>query len=206
MVAAGGTGGSGSTSRFCSDSPECVFGYRMPSHVRRLAAVLAAAAGVALLIPPAAAERIVAVDPTGDGEKGSTLDIGEIVVRNRDRALVTTVHFGRAALGDLIFLVQARGKAPGEWAHIVNHHRRPEKGDTTWLATIDGKQPCAGLRVTWDHPADTATLRLPSRCFEDGDYGDVHLRVLTERTVDVDWYAPTPDDDSWRWTPWAARG
>ena len=63
---------------------------------------------------------------------------------------------------------------------------------------------CSALAATWK--GESARVRPPSRCFHAGDYGAVHVKILTEGGAsDVDIYAPK-SGDSWRWTPWAARG
>lgn len=142
-------------------------------------------------------------DPSGDGEARKLLDITAVDVRNRDHAIRTTVTFRRAGRGDLIFLVQARGEKRGQWAHIVNRHR-PRKADETTLAGGPVDPECSGVSVHWSD--QSATLSLPSGCFHSGDYGAIHLRVLTEQgAIDVDYYAE-PGAATWQWTPWISRG
>ena len=66
-------------------------------------------------------------------------------------------------------------------------------------------KPCRGLTVTWDHEADVVKVRLPSRCFREGDYGAVRVKVITEIGSDAD-LAPKDADGDWRWTDHVSRG
>ena len=94
---------------------------------------------------------------------------------------------------------------------LVASRHRPERGDRNFVRSSEGEQKCNGLRVVWDHDADTARVRLPSKCFEDGDYGAVRFRVITEIGSDADW-APQESADAendtprWAWSDWTPRG
>lgn len=173
--------------------------------LRKLWLVVGLVAVLSAVAAPAQAERIKVKDPEGDTYDGRRLDITGVEVRNRDHAVVTKVSFVQAGRGDLVLLFQARGDSRRDFARVISHHR-PKRGDINVLDTADGVQTCDGLRVRWDHGADSARVRLPSRCFRGGDYGAVHVRVLTEIVVDQDYYAPSADAENWRWTPWVARG
>ncbi len=156
--------------------------------------------------PPAQAGRIEVVDPSGDTYTGGNLlDITTVVVRNLDRAIVTKVFFERAGKGDLIVHFQTDGEPDRVLAAVVSHHR-PRRGDRNSFGATDGTEDCAGLRVTWNHDLDLATIKLPSTCLAQGDYDDVRARVLTEIVVDQDVYAPNAGAQNWPWTRWVPRG
>lgn len=157
-------------------------------------------------LAPAQAGRLEVVDPSGDTYSGgSLLDITTVIVRNLDRALVTKVLFERAGKGDLIVHFQTDGEPDRVLAAVVSRHR-PKRGDRNSFAATDGTDSCDGLRVSWNHERDLATIRLPSTCLAQGDYDDVRARVLTEIVVDQDVYAPNPGARGWPWTRWVARG
>jgi hypothetical protein len=170
--------------------------------MRRLA-IIAVAAGLLLPASPALAQSRTFEDPAGDGLHGRALDITSYRVANRDHALVVTVSFVRATRGDLGLWFSARGDRRREQALVFSRHRF--RGDDNRLRTIDGDQPCAGLAVAWDHDADTATVRLPSRCFRAGDYGAVRVRVITEIGSDAD-YTPKNPRGGWAWGSAVGRG
>ncbi|MDZ5620345.1 hypothetical protein [Nocardioides bizhenqiangii] len=155
---------------------------------------------------PAHAGRLEVADPSGDTYNGSSLlDITTVVVRNLDSAIVTKVHFGRAGTGDLIVHFQTDGEPDRVLAAVVSHHR-PTRGDRNSFAATDGTEGCDGLRVSWNHDLDLATIKVPSRCLAQGDYDEVRVRVLTEIVVDQDVYAPNPGARGWPWTRWVPRG
>lgn len=158
-----------------------------------------------LLLPLAAAtaQTISIDDPAGDGLKGRKLDITSVKVANRDHSIVTRVSFVRAAVGDLAIYYGARGDRRTDVARVVSVHR--PRGTTNTFETVDGAQPCTRLSVTWNHDNDTVTVRLPSRCFRAGNYGAVHVRVITEIGSDAD-IAPKNSAGGWRWTRWVRRG
>ena len=109
----------------------------------------------------------------------------------------------RAVRGDLGIRYWARGEKRRDMALVFNKHR--PRGDNTSLLTIDGEESCRALTVTWDHEADVVKVRLPSRCFREGDYGAVRVKVITEIGSDAD-FAPKDADGDWRWTDWISRG
>ena len=135
--------------------------------------------------------------------RNEKLDITSIKVANRDHAIVSTVTFVRAVRGDLGIRYWARGEKRRDMALVFNKHR--PRGDNTSLLTIDGEESCRALTVTWDHEADVVKVRLPSRCFREGDYGAVRVKVITEIGSDAD-FAPKDADGDWRWTDWISRG
>ncbi len=179
----------------------------MPS--RRLATAIAAFLLPLGVATPVLADALAVDDPAGDGLKGKKLDITSLRLSNRDHAIVVEVSFVRAAAGDLGIWLHARGTKRNEVALVGSIHR-PKRGDRNFVRTADGEQQCKGLRVTWDHEADTAWVRLPSRCFEDGDYGAVRTRIITEIGSDAD-VAPEASGGSdaelqWAWSTWTDRG
>ena len=64
---------------------------------------------------------------------------------------------------------------------------------------------CRGFRVRWSDEEPVVTLRMPSRCLDDGDYGAIRFAVLTERGADVDFAPETPRGDV-SVSAWVPRG
>ncbi len=170
---------------------------------RTLSALIAATALLTVgLAAPAQAARLNVNDPAGDAAV-SRLDFTDIAVRNKDHALIVDISFVRVGGGFL--LIEFKDRA-GHRALISSHHR-PQRGDVNRFGTREGGiQDCAGLRVTWDHEQDTAHVRLPSRCYQDGDFGALATRFFTEVGEDND-FAPNGNNGArWRWSEWIARG
>lgn len=153
---------------------------------------------------PAAAQQVAITDPAGDAAARG-LDITSARVANRDAAVVVKVSFVRAMRGELVVGLRDRKKHN---IMIVNQHR-PLREDRTFAynTRTEEKRTCRGMAVTWDHEADTATLRMPSRCFRGGDYGAISSFMLTEEPggSDVD-FAPENTEGGWHWTDWVPRG
>lgn len=155
---------------------------------------------------PAHADQVTVTDPAGDAA-GRGLDITTVDVRNRDRAVIAVVGFRRATRGDIIVGVRARG---GAGVRIVNEHR-PQGEDRTYVIRGSLKRgvdedTCPGATTVWDLEARTATLRLPSRCLDEGNYGAVRAAVLTEQDAgDVD-SAPERANGEPSYTGWIDRG
>ncbi len=64
------------------------------------------------------------------------------------------------------------------------------------------------VEVRWDDAKDVAVVRLPSRCLDDGDYGAVRFKVLTEIGSDTDLMPDTTgaSGNVFPWSGWVARG
>ena len=153
---------------------------------------------------PAQAQQVQVTDPAGDAAEGG-LDITAATVSNRDRAVVVKVTFVRAKRGELVVGLRDRAKHS---ILIVNQHR-PLREDRTFAydQRTEEKRECRGMAVTWDNEADTARLRMPSRCFRGGDFGALKSFMLTEEPggSDVD-FAPESSEGGWHWTDWVPRG
>jgi hypothetical protein len=154
------------------------------------------------LAVPAQAARIDINERAGDAPM-RRLDFTDITVRNTDHALVVDLSFVQVSRGFL--LIEFKDRA-GHLALIRSQHR-PQRGDVNLFGTrMDGAQDCAGLRVTWDHAQDTAQVRLPSRCYRDGNFGALSTRFFTEVGQDND-FAPNGHNGArWRWSRWIGRG
>lgn len=158
--------------------------------MRRLGAltlgVLLVLAGTAA---PASAERFRLGDAVGDAagdESRDVLDIRSATLDNRERVLVARVRFDRVGRGDAIVSVDRRG---GAGLRLVSTRRADGSTRDRLLPgafTDRGDEvvppgPCPGFSATWDTRRDTVRFRLPARCWNGGDYGDVRFTVLTER-------------------------
>ena len=118
--------------------------------------------------------------------------------------IVVTVSFKRVRRGDLIIGAETRD----EQGIGVVGERRPMRGDHV-IQLSDGER-CRRLSLTWDVQADTARLRVPSRCFNGGDYGAIRVFVLTEDSPDtigdVDLAPGRTGNEQVPWTRWIPRG
>jgi hypothetical protein len=180
----------------------------MTSRAARVA-VLSSALSLALLAAPAAnAQRLAVDDPSGDAPNGE-LDITRASLANRDYRLVARVTFADNERGDVIVGVDRRH---GTGIRMVAHRSADGsvRGRLLPIAFTDhdagSDVTCRRLMVSWDDDRSRVTLRMPSRCWNDGDYGAVRYAVLTERRgADSDWAPEGPDgeDDT---SAWVARG
>jgi hypothetical protein len=151
----------------------------------------------------ALAQTVSVSDPAGDGLKGHRLDITEVKVANRDHAIITTISFVRVAHGDLGVAMKARGDRRKQLVGVTSVHRA--SGDTNLFRTFAGVQKCKGLSVTWDATTNRVRVRVPSRCLDNGNYGALKVKAITEIGSDAD-VAPKDPKGNWRWTEWASRG
>jgi hypothetical protein len=159
------------------------------------------AAACLTVAAPAQAQSLRFTDPVGD-TPGHGMDIVAATIRNGDRGVSTTVWFEQVMRGELIIGLRSHTGT----TTVVSQHR-PQRTDRSFLVT-DEKSPCRGLRVDWDHAADKATVRVPSRCLDEGNYGALRAFVLTEddrRSGDID-LAPESADREWHWTRRIPRG
>jgi hypothetical protein len=163
-----------------------------------------------LVAPPASAATEIITDPAGDGFKGPRLDITLGSLANKDHALRVGVEFVKVASGDLIIFLQARGGG-GVYRVVSELDQSGEDSAQSDYLLVPGSQSpvaCPGLKVRWDDAKDVAVVRLPSRCLDDGDYGAVRFKVLTEIGSDADLMPDQtgPDGNVFPWSDWVARG
>jgi hypothetical protein len=155
----------------------------------------------ALSLPLGAAHgaTVSVTDPAGDGSAGERLDVLDVTLHNRDRAVVVTTTFVAVGTGSVGIGLDAR-RAPGQVMLVAR--RRPGP-DREFLLTEDGRRrTCAGLRATWDTDAETLHLRMPARCFRGGDYRALRMRGIVEgrHGGDIDLVR------RFRWSDWVRRG
>lgn len=175
---------------------------------RWTAATTATAAGVLILAAaPAQAQQVSVTDPAGDSS-GRGLDITGAQIRNRDSAILSSVSFARDVRGDVIVSLGARH---GSGVRVVYEHRI-DRLDRTYVVAgaftpaRAADSVCEGASGDWHPRSASVTLRLPSHCLDDGDYGAVRAAVLTEgRGADVD-FAPEQDNGNFDFTDWIPRG
>lgn len=168
--------------------------------------VLSASVVLALVAAPASAQSLTTPDPTDD-TLGKGLDMTRIKVVNRDYAIVVKTTFVKSVRGEMIASIDPR-KAHG--LRLVSDYR--PKGETKNFVVAGAFTDkggggdivkCKGFRVRWSTEEPTVTMKLPSRCLRDGDYGAVRAAFLTEgpKVSDVD-YAPNEGES----TDWIPRG
>lgn len=172
----------------------------------RLTCLVVALALTAVVVgaPPAARAATIRIgDPDRDGQQGAALDITSVRLSNNDHAVVTEIAFRRVTAGDLALYYRPVGSGGEDVVQVVSRHRG--RGDRNYVATLDGRQPCGGLRVTWDDARDTARVRLPATCLRGGDYGALRTRIITEIGADAD-LAPSTPRGAWPWSRAVGRG
>jgi hypothetical protein len=165
-------------------------------------------ATVLLTTSPALAEQASIDDDAGDAANGG-LDITSVTVRNLDHAVVAKVRFVASVRGDLIVSIDPRGdqgvRMVSEYRPVGHTNNLVIPGAFTDRGPGDGVAgECRGLRVRWSAEEPTATLRMPSRCLADGNYGAIRFAVLTERGADTDFAPETPRGDGS--SAWISRG
>ena len=155
-------------------------------------------AALSLPLGAAHAATVSVTDPAGDGSAGERLDVLDVTLHNRDRAVVVTTTFAAVGTGSVAIGLDAR-RAPGQVFLVAR--RRPGP-DREFLVAEDGRRRCAGLRATWDTDAETLRLRMPARCFRGGDYRALRMRAITEELSagDIDLVR------RFRWSDWVRRG
>ena len=173
--------------------------------MRTTAVAMFTTAALLMTATPAHADTYNALDPIGDGEY---LDITAFDIRNRERAVVTTVTFDRVRRGDLIIAIDVQHKHKRGY-RVVTEYRGPDKEPRNfvlkwnWPARGEGFVRCPKLSVTWDKEADNVRLRIPDNCLG-GDQGDISVSYLTEHGADDDW-APQRANGDYKYTPWIAK-
>jgi hypothetical protein len=152
---------------------------------------------------PAEARQLTVVDEPGDTiEPG--LDITSVSFKNRDSAVVVDLTFTRDRRGGIIVAIDSRRSAV---SRIISQH--PVSGDDeTFLIGPRDVVPCRRLSSEWNRAAATLRLRMPSHCYDGGDYGALRFWALIEgyrsRSSDVD-YAPESPAGGLRFTDWVPR-
>ena len=162
---------------------------------RSLAVVLGSSlVAVVLGAAPASAQQLTVADPPGDSSSG--LDILGVTVRNADQAIVAELTVDDATRrGDIVVSVDPRS-AGG--VRLVTEFRPTRHSDVYLVrkAFTDHAQghkqiPCAGLQLNQgtSSAGATITLRMPSTCLHDGNYGALRFGVLIEDPSggDRDW-------------------
>ena len=180
----------------------------MASSAARLAVLPSVLSLLVLAAPAANAERLALDDPVGDAANDK-LDITRASLDNRDYRLVARVTLAEMERGDVIVSVDRR---KGNGLRLVASRAADGsvRGRVLPGAFTDGRagddRTCDRVAVAWDDDASKVTLRLPSRCWNAGDYGAVRFAVLTERGAgDRDW-APENADGEIGASAWVARG
>jgi hypothetical protein len=165
--------------------------------------VVGLTAALMSLATPAQAQQISITDPAGD-TTAHGLDITGARIHNKDHAVVTNVTFARDVRGDFIEAIRARH---GHLLRLVIEHRRTGP-DTILLLSRNTEVQCAHMASTWDRSAARVHLRLPAKCIYGGNYGALHMWLLSEKRgdgSDVD-SAPTKSNGAIGFTPWIPRG
>lgn len=149
---------------------------------------------------PAHAERTTVADEAGDGQPGH-LDVTQLRISNRDRAIVIKLAFVEDAPGALVVRLAARNHSSE--VGISSEHRRRGR-DNTYL---DGAR-CNGLTSDWDRRAAKLTLRMPARCLNNGNYGAVRgtATTFTRGFMTAVDFAPDLERGTEAYTRWVPRG
>jgi len=168
--------------------------------MRRFQAIIAAGLtlGLVALAAPAQAESLTFTDPLGDNEYGG-LDITGATMKNEQHAFTGKITFASNVKGH-VYLVFRTGTA---WELIVYHNRLARKDSAYLIDGFSRPVPCDGLSHVWHTATDALTLRVPSSCLNEGTYGDIEARILTDGPYGDDSdHAP----DGGGFTPWIPRG
>jgi hypothetical protein len=175
--------------------------------MRSLSVVIASAVLV-VSVPVAALGATTSIaDPAGDGQKGDRLDITGATLDNKAKALKIRVDFAKVAKGDLIVFVKLEDHQ-GYFRAVSEY--RPKEGtvDNYLLGGADPEQTrkCPGFTAAWSTSDNVASLRIPARCLDGGDYDKAKFKVLTEIGSDVDLAPTVMTSDAFPYSKYAARG
>ena len=180
----------------------------MTSSAARAAVLPSVLSLLALAVPAADAQSLGVEDPAGDSYRDK-LDITTATAHNHDYRLVARVGLAEMEKGSVIVSVDRR---KGSGVRLVTKRRADGTVRSLVLpgaftdTQASGDVTCPRFRARWDDEASTVVLRMPSRCWNDGDYGAVRFAVLTENGGgDVDW-APADEDGEIGSSAWVARG
>ena len=161
---------------------------------------LAVVAALLLLIPSAAEAESGRIGDSDDDGNVPVLDFRHIELANNESAAVVTMWFNKVTVGDLaVRLMDTDGHVVGAFSR----HRHP--GDRNHFGSTSRDARCRGWSVTWDAEHDKARVRIPARCINDGEYGDLRAKVITELGSDAD-LVPDARGNSWPWSRYIARG
>ncbi len=180
----------------------------MTSSAARVAALPGALSLLLLAAPAAHAQRLALDDPAGDAANGK-LDITRASVDNRDSRLVARVTLAEMERGDVIVSVDRRH---GQGLRLVASRAADGsvRGRLLPGAFTDQRpgndRTCGRIAVAWDDAASRVTLSIPSRCWNDGDYGALRFAVLTERGGADSDSAPSTRDGDIGSSAWVPRG
>jgi hypothetical protein len=183
---------------------------------RSIAAILGTALATVLLgAAPATAEQVTVSDPQGNSSS-TALDLLGVTARNLDRAVVVTMTFVHTTeRSDIIVSVDPRR---GTGVRMVSKFRPAGLGRTrnfvlrkafTDRGISNKKIACRGLELS-EGMADagpTITLRMPSKCLNDANFGAVRFAVLIEgeSSGNAD-SAPQEANGNSTSTRWVSRG
>ncbi|MFC5492683.1 hypothetical protein [Nocardioides caricicola] len=174
--------------------------------MKRLGPVVVAAAALLLVAAPAQAQEVTIADPQGDS-RPAALDIISVTARNLDKSVVATMTFPSTTdSSDIIVSVDPRGGTGvrmvsrfqpaglGTTKNYVLRKAFPDRGHS------NKRVACRGLkfREGMSDAGPTITLRMPSTCLNDGNYGALRFAVLIERGPgDADWAPGTGGSTAW---------
>jgi hypothetical protein len=169
----------------------------------KAALVLGLTTAMMAIAVPAQAQQLTVSDPVGD-TTARGLDIVGATIHNRDRGIVTNVTFAKDRHGTFIEVFRARN---GHFFALVIEHRRTGPDTIHLISRRSGELQCTHMSSTWQRSAARVRLRVPSKCIDGGDYGAIHMWLLSEKRsgADVD-MAPTKPNGAIRFTSWIPRG
>ena len=158
-----------------------------------------------VVVPAPAQARSITVTDEARDTIDPGLDITSVQFRNRDRVIQAAFTFRRDRRGEVIVLAKTRN---GPAVKIIIQHPR-EGDDKAFVINGRGKKVPCRLTHVWDRSAASVTLRMSSKCLDDGNYGAVRFWALIEgyrsKSSDVD-YAPEDSEGHLKTTRWIARG
>ena len=145
----------------------------------------------------AAADTVRIPDTQGDSRR-PYLDIQRVKVANSPGLVLSTISFDRIGAGHL-------------YVTYKDPHRRAVTIHARWRRTsqafeafdLDGRLDCPGLAVKWTR--NTASTRLPDRCWQTKKGSSIRVIVSTEAPFDND-VAPNTTSEGPRWSRIVRQG